>query len=64
MASEESKNLGDWGRMTPAGDHTHITQTNEKSHDGRGAHITTQIEGVSIRTRFGDNGESGGTDID
>lgn len=42
----ESKNLGNWGRVTPVTGSTHITQTNKNSRAGEGAHITTTVPGI------------------
>ena len=45
----DTKDLGNWGRMFEVNDNIHITQTNENSFDGRGAHVTTCIKGTPIK---------------
>jgi|SaaInl8_200m_RNA_FD_contig_21_1419310_length_701_multi_8_in_0_out_0_2 hypothetical protein len=52
------KSLGDWGRLTNVNQSgsQHITQTNDKAKARKGAHSTTQVNGVSFRTYFDKNG--------
>lgn len=65
MAIEGSKNLGNWGHMTPVNDSgsIHITQTNGNAAVGPGAHVTTQVNGESFRDYFDNNGNYKGSDF-
>lgn len=49
MTIPGTKKLGDWGKMVPASENSHITQTNVNSHDGYAAHVTTQIPDTSAK---------------
>lgn len=66
MGSDGSKSLGDWGKMTPVSSdddsNVHITQTNENSNDGTGAHVTTQVGDVSVHDYFDQDGNYNGSD--
>ena len=46
--------MGNWGKLIPVNDNTHVTQTNKVSRDGYGVHITTGIpnSGVKVHDRF------------
>lgn len=58
-----SKDLGNWGRMTPVNDSgsIHITRTNQNARVGSGGHVTTQVGGSSFRDYFDSNGNYKGS---
>lgn len=49
MPIEGTEKMGDWGKKIPSSDNSHLTQTNENSRDGEGAHVTTNIPGTSVK---------------
>ncbi len=65
MGIKGTEYLGDWGKMIPVSDTTHVTQTNENSRDGRAVHVTTNIPGTSVKVhdRFDENGNYLGSDF-
>jgi len=58
MAIEGTEYIKDWGKKIPVSDNSHITQTNNISRDGEGAHITTNIQGTNakVHDRYDANG--------
>ncbi len=65
MGPKDSKNLGNWGKMTPVNDSSHITQTNSNADAGLGAHVTTNIPGMPLKVHdfFDANGNYLGSDF-
>lgn len=49
LRTMDAKDLGTWGRMFEVNDNIHITQTNENSNDGKGAHVTTCFNGIPVK---------------
>lgn len=59
MSIDGTKYLGNWGKMIPVNDNSHITQTNVDSCDGLGFHATINIPGTQFKVhdKFDANGE-------
>ena len=65
MAIEGTKAMGNWGKLIPVNEQSHITQTNDNSRDGQAVHITWNVPGeqAKLHDRFTSEGVFVGTDI-
>ena len=63
MSINGSEYMQEWGKKIPVNDFSHITQTNDLSRDGLGAHITWNVPGENwcVHDRFDANGNFGGS---
>jgi len=66
MGIKGTGKLGDWGKKIPTNqNNVHITQTNQNSKDGEGAHITTNIPGTKakVHDRYDSKGNYKGSNF-